>query len=229
MAARLSPSDRRRPRARPGGTSRIAQTTSDGNCGRGVCRRRRTPCRSRCRDSRRSKRRCCPRWSSASFKPLIMPSCTGCTKPMASRTRSASTSELRCLERASSLSSTCTQWSFFHIAVGAREVRGHHRRSRGARAPSSWLDEVRNWRPVRPGQLLVLVQQRRCRQDLEIGHAERALPDRACRYSRNRCVTAADDHDMLAVGEDRLGLGRRLAGDATILLRQRSPWRSARP
>ena len=86
-------------------------------------------------------------------------------------------------------------------------------------APSSWLEEVRSFkRPVRPGEQLVLGL-RRHRHDLELGDLERALADRGADAVRAG-VAAADDHDLLAGGEDRLVRADRLAGHAPVLLRQ---------
>ena len=73
-------------------------------------------------------------------------------------------------------------------------------------------------RPVRPGEHLVFAQ-RRLRQDLEIGHRQRALPDRGA-DAIGAGIAAADDDDVLAAGEDRLARRRRLAADAPVLLRQ---------
>ena len=73
-------------------------------------------------------------------------------------------------------------------------------------------------RPVRPGQQLVLLL-RRDRHDFELGHGQRALPDRGA-DAVGAGVAAADDDDMLRAGEDRLVALHRLAADAAILLRQ---------
>src|SRR5487761_1913846 len=64
-------------------------------------------------------------------------------------------------------------------------------------------------RPVRPGQALVL----------ELGHRQRALPERGADAVRSG-VAAADHHHMLAAGENVGHAAERLARDAAILLRQ---------
>ena len=109
------------------------------------------------------------------------------------------------------------QCSFLHLAVLAGEFLRQH----GEVALGAFLVARRGAqleRPVRPGQQLVLVQ-RRLRHDLEIRHRHRALTDRRADAVRAG-VAAADDDDVLAVGEDRRGLVRRLAADAAVLLRQ---------
>src|SRR5580692_3408080 len=74
-------------------------------------------------------------------------------------------------------------------------------------------------RPVWPGQRLVLML-RRLRQNLEVRHRRRSLPERSA-DAVGAGVAAADDDDVLALGEDRRAVVRRLAADAAVLLRQK--------
>ena len=78
-------------------------------------------------------------------------------------------------------------------------------------APSSWLDEVRSF-SGQFGQVSGLFS---CtggaREDFEIGDRQRALADRGADAVRAG-IAAADDDDVLAGGEDRLGAAVRLAG-----------------
>ncbi|MCY1222764.1 hypothetical protein D9M72_348680 [compost metagenome] len=76
--------------------------------------------------------------------------------------------------------------------------------------------------PERPdGKLVFLL--RRLRADVELGHLDRALAEGGADAVR-RGIATADDHDVLAAGEDRL---RRpadavdvLAADAAVLLHE---------
>src|SRR6202030_135373 len=73
-------------------------------------------------------------------------------------------------------------------------------------------------RPLRPSEELVLARGR-LRHDLEIRHRARALADRSADAVRAG-IAAADDHDVLAAGEDRLPLRLRFPAHAPVLLRQ---------
>ena len=91
------PSGTCRPRGRPGGLRGSPRPRATG---RGACRRRRKPWR-RGRVVVGRSAATLPRWSSLSPSDCTMPSCTGCTKPIASRTRSAGKLELGAGHRAS--------------------------------------------------------------------------------------------------------------------------------
>ena len=83
-----------------------------------------------------------PRWSSFSPRLLTRPSCTGCTKPMASSTRSAAISN-SLPGIGLILSSTRMQCSFCTAPFVPEKCVVVTAKSRSA--PSSWLDEVRNF------------------------------------------------------------------------------------
>ena len=145
-----------------------------------------------------------------------MPSCTGCTKPIASSTRSALSSN-SVPGTGWNLSSTCTQCSFFTVPVLAGEFLRQH----GEVARRAFLVARRGaqlQRPVRPRQQLVLVLGR-LRHDLEIDDRDRALADRGA-DAVGAGVAAADHDDMLAGGEDRRRRRPAARRDAAVLLRQ---------
>ena len=145
-----------------------------------------------------------------------MPSCTGCTKPMASSTSSASSSN-SLPGTGLNLSSTCTQWSFLTCPLAPEKRVVITAKSRSA--PSSWLDEVRSF-SGQFGQVSTLFS---CSggagQNFEIGDRQRALADRGA-DAVGAGVAAADDDDMLAAGEDRFAVRGCFAADAPVLLRQ---------
>ena len=145
-----------------------------------------------------------------------MPSCTGCTKPIASRTSSAAISN-SLPGMAFILSSTCTQCSFFTqpFAPEKRVVITAKSRS----APSSWLDEVRSL-SGQFGQVSALFS---CSGGA--GRISKLVTDSAPwridgADAVRAGVAAADDDDVLAGGEDRLGVVGRFAADPPVLLRQ---------
>ena len=189
-----SPSGTDRSRARTAGPRGSPTPPATG---RGACRRRRTRWGARS-DSRSVLARTLPRGSRSTPSVFNRPSCTGCTKPIASSTSCASSSNsLPAIGL--NLSSTCTQCSFATLPSTARELLRQHRvfapRAFGLARRGAHLQ-----RPVRPGQALVLVLGRR-RHDFELRHRQRALPERGADAVRSG-VAAADHHHMLAAGEN---------------------------
>ena len=135
---------------------------------------------------------------------------------MASSTRSAGMLELAAGHRLH-LAVEADAFELLDLAVLAEEAAGRHAEiARGALGLARGGAELE--RPVRPGQRLVLLL-RRLRQDLELGHRDRALAERGA-DAVGAGIAAADHHHLLAVGEDRLDVAQRLAGHAAVLLRQ---------
>ena len=160
-----------------------------------------------------------PRGSRSTPSVFNRPSCTGCTKPIASSTRSAGKLEFAAGDQACiRLSSTWTPCSLAHLAVVRREKRP---RQHGEFALGAFLlaEEVRifsgQFGQVRP----LFSRSGGCRHDLELGHRGRALPERGADAVRAG-VAAADHDDMLALGENRRRAADGLVADAAVLLRQ---------
>ena len=218
---RTCPSGAHRRRGPPAGPRGSPTRRATGPC---ACPRRRTrrPPRSGSRSWWRGR---LPRGSRSTSSSASMPSCSGCRNPIARRTRSAGSSK--------SPPSTLT------IRGGAPGPSRSHSMREQARARTlpfrPWIAPVVTLksrsapsalrargtevkRPVRPGQELLLPVGR-TRQDLELGHRERALPEGGADAVRAR-VAAPDHHDVLVLGGDRDFLGDRVARHPPVLLRQ---------
>ena len=132
---------------------------------------------SRCRPRR------CRAGRASTPSVLSMPSCTGCTKPMASSTRSALRSN-SVPGIGLNLSSTRTQSSFCTWPFSPVNFCVITAKSRSA--PSSWLDEVRSFSgqfgQVRSLSLLL----GRLRHDLEVASPRARPAGSTCRCSRSR-------------------------------------------
>ena len=115
---------------------------------------------------------------------LIMPSCTGPRKPMASSTRSAlSTNSVPGIGW--NLSSARAQCSALTTPFSPSKRTVATAKSRTT--PSSWRrGGAHLHRPVRPGERLVLLLGRGG-HDLDLGDRERALAVARCRCSPSRC------------------------------------------
>ena len=123
------------------------------------------------------------------------------------------------------LASTRTQCSFFTTPFSPENFCVTTEKSRSA--PSWWLDEVRSF-SGQFGQVSSLSSfSGGLRHDFELRHRQRALADRGA-DAVGAGVAAADDHDMLAAGEDGLVVERRLAARRGGSAAAGNPWRNGR-
>ena len=136
-----------------------------------------------------------------------MPSCTGTHEAHGEQHEVGLQARTRCPAIGLNLLVDAHAVQPLHAAVLADELLRQHREI----ALGAFLLARRGaqlQRPVRPGQQLVLLLGRP-RHDLELRDRERALADRGA-DAVGAGVAAADDHDVLAAGEDRLRCRRRL-------------------